>query len=304
MNTRFVKESEQDECAEISVKEPWEILYDLVFNQPDKIWFKVEELVSPRPIGILDIIKLFLRSIFRFERDRNELRMKDLIRYGGELLTRCDPKILPPASRGDAFKYMPGPRMREMFPVLLEMQLKFVESLIVSNSMERYYSINLEGMGSCNKAWGVVRDLLYRYKHLPINVELKEDQPLSQDVFDILAEICQETGIKIYIDDLCACFHELPSSEEYMSILIEKLHPYISAVKIDYDKMTEIMTIEGRDCVEKHLKDFAWLWRTHCRKKELPVVIFESMPIRNRLWLRSLEEIAKEYQGCKYQIGE
>jgi hypothetical protein len=276
-------------------REPHEVLYDIVLHAPKNVYFHVGKLVSFET-GLKARIKSFLQTLHDEKNDGMVFN-----NHGGELLTRCNKDLLPQRYIGEAFSRMPVGRMQEMFPVLLEQQLKHVEKLSADNG-RKFFSVNLEGMDNDKEAWEGVCDLLYQYRHLSVNVELKENEQLCPEVMAMVARMCTETDIGIYVDDLCACFHELPQSEEYVVILIEQLHQFIKAVKVDYEQMKQIMTIAGYNSVQKHLNHFELLWRANCRKS-LPLVVFESMPIREPNWLVYLERLASEYKGCQYQTG-
>lgn len=272
--------------------EPWEVLYDVVCNTPELIYFHIGEVVSFQS-GFRHI----LNKTLRYFSSKDHLLIK---KHGGELLTRCDPSILPQPDIGRAFHQMPLEQMKEMFPCLLKQQLKFIETL--TPEKEIFYSINLEGMDHDSLVWTHICELLLQFRQLPVNVEIKENTLLSPQIMCMLAKVCAKTTIRIYIDDLCSCCHKLPEGEDYLIMMIEELHKYIKAVKIDYMVMQQILRLDGFHCIKTHLDDFLWLWLSYC-DIEPPSVIFESMPNPNFRWLKRLEELASRYKGCNYQTG-
>ncbi|EKE11610.1 MAG: hypothetical protein ACD_15C00047G0008 [uncultured bacterium] len=275
--------------------EPYQILYRQVLYEPENIWFHIGELTSVKPPGFMSFARFIFNLIFRIK-DNGKI---ETVVHGGEMLTRC--KIMPNCHIGKSFSDMPHDMMQEMFPVLLERQLKFIAELNVSNN-RMCYSINLEAMNNNIFAWERVCSLLRQYGSRYVIVEIKEDQHLCLEVIRLLAQTCKETHIKIYLDDLCKCVHELPQEEEYVGILVEELAPYIKAVKIDYLTMLKIESIEKRDLVQKHLEDFYWIWIGKTTLK-LPAVIFESTPRNDKHWLGILRELARRFSGCQYQNG-
>jgi hypothetical protein len=282
--------------SSVKVKlEPHQILYRQVLYDPESIWFHIGELISVKPPGFMYFVRLPFNLIFRIK-DGDKI---ETVVQGGELLTRC--KVMPNCLIGKAFSKMNHGMMQEMFPVLLERQLKFIAELSVSNS-KKCYSVNLEGLDNHIPSWELVCELLRKYGNRHVIVEIKENAHLSPKVMGLLAATCKDTGIRIYIDDLCTCTHELPQEEEYMGMLIEELAPYISAVKIDYQTMLKIESIAKRDLVQKHLEDFHWIWIGKTTLK-LPAVIFESTPRNDKHWLGILRELTKRFSGCQYQTG-
>lgn len=274
--------------------EPWNVLYDVVMHEPDRLWFHVGQLVSMQS-SQFDRIKNFARYMVTKKREGIIFR-----RHGGELLTRCDSDLLPPRFIGQAFGMMPDDRMKEMFPRLLEQQLKFISTL--ESQPDAYYSVNLEGMDQDVDVWNDVCHVLIQYGQLPVNIEIKENTILSPVVMSLLANVCTETTIKIYIDDLCSCCHALPENEEYMVMMIEMLHPFIKSVKVDYDVMRDIFHLENYHDVSTNLYDFRWLWESYC-DAPVPFVIFESMPRQEPRWIRRLGELAEGYAGYQFQTG-
>ena len=274
-------------------REPHDVLYDVVLNAPEKLYFHIGELVSPQ-LGL----KFLLDRLMEYVTFKNGgLTFK---KHGGELLTRCDPNLLPQPYIGRAFQFMPMHLMKEMFPVLLKQQLEFIATLNVVG--DECYSVNLEGADHDSDVWGNVCGLLEQYGHLSLNVEVKENTLLSPKILSMLAEVCRKTRIRVYIDDLCSCCHELPHQEDYIVMLIEHLGAYIKAVKIDYLVMKEIFHLNEFHKVRKNLTDFRWLWESYS-ESPLPMVIFESMPLQDPRWLIRLEELARGFQRSRFQIG-
>ncbi len=265
--------------------EAWKILYNAVLYNPETVYFHIGRVVS-----------LQTRTLqYFFLQDKIMLKKE-----GGELLTRCSPEILPQRYIGFAFSEMPMNRMKEMFPKLLKLQLEFIASL--ETKKNEFYSVNLENLNQDLIAWSQICDLLSEWGNFPIRVEIKENATLTPKMMLLLSEVCKDTRIRIYIDDLCSCCHELPVNEEYIIMMIEILHPFIQAVKIDYVVMRDILYLEEFHQVQKNLEDFRWLWESWCNSSA-PLVIFESMPREDRRWLRRLTELAYGYSGYKFQTG-
>lgn len=273
--------------------EPWEVLYDVVLNFPERLYFHIGEVISIRT-GLSARIRELIKY---FTLEKPGMIIKH---HGGELLTRCDPAILPQPCIGSAFNQMPVTKMKKIFPRLLEQQLQFISTL--SPEKEVVYSVNLEGLEHDLGSWQQVCELLLRYGNFPVNVELKENALLSPQVMGMLAKVCAQTKIRIYIDDLCSCCHKLPENEDYLIMMISELHPFIKAVKVDYLVMQDILYLENFHQVKRNLYDFRWLWESWCNNP-LPSVIFESMPRDVPRWTNRLEELAAGYYGCCYQRG-
>lgn len=274
--------------------EPWEVLFDVVCNFPHYLFFHIGEMVSvKRKFG--DKVQAI---VDRMNNKSTEVKIQ--YRYhGGELLTRCDEILLPRKCVGAAFGKMPEDKMAQMFPILLELQLQFIANL--ERVEGQYYSINLE---SPESSWSQVCELLIKYGHLPVNVELKENTQLSATAMKQLANVCKKTGIRIYIDDLCTMYHRIPENQEYILMLIEILHEHIKIVKIDYDVMRRIRR-DWTACklVGDNLKAFAWFWISATANRPLPFVVFESMPLEALYMINRLEGLAVGYAGCGYQRG-
>lgn len=293
MKAMLDKKSEEEERRE---GEKWAcVLYDLVMNKPEMLWFHVGNVISFEPT-----YESNFRKIRRYFSGDRVLTLKP---HGGELLTRCrNINILPQYAIGPSFQYMPKIHMIDMLPSLVESQLKFIDrECVLEEGM--YYSINMECMNQDLLAWGRICNLLIEYKHLPINIELKENALLSPPVMNMVKDVCEEANIGIYIDDLCSCCHKLPENEDYLIMMIEELHKYIEAVKIDFSVMKFILHLEEYHSVAENLHDFRWLWESWC-DFPLPLVIFESFPDgKDRKWLERLEELADGFRGCRYQRG-
>jgi hypothetical protein len=273
-------------------REVWRILFDAVTNTPDVISFHIGEVVSFQT-GLKSLIK---RS-FRYFSPQDQ----PLLNWeGGELLTRCRHDLLPQRYVGAAFSEMPTEWMKEMFLRLLTLQLEFVANR--GSKKGEFYSINLEALDNDLDIWARVCDTLVRRGNLPVNIEIKESEALSSQVMELLAETCEKTGIRIYVDDLCSNAHCLPEKEKYIITMISILHPFIQAVKIDYQVMHKIMYLTQYGLVKNNLESFRWLWESWC-ESPLPYVIFESMPREDQRWLSRLFELAYGYNGSKFQIG-
>ncbi len=273
--------------------EPWEVLFDIVLNHQDELLVHVGELVT--------VDRCFATSMRRVI-SKALRRTVDKIPYkflGGELLTRCNSDVLPQFLIGKAFNEMPVENVEIMFPHLLRFQVDFIKSMNVEEG--HYYSVNLE---SPEGSWDAVCDILSTCKGVPINVELKENAQLSPRAMQKLAKVCAQTNIRIYIDDLCTFCHRIPDQQDYIIMLIEILHPFIKCVKVDYDVMKKIR----RDwtsfrLVRTNLEAFAWFWLNVTENKQLPYVVFESMPVEEIYWFDRFEELAMGYYLCGYQRG-
>lgn len=272
--------------------QPWEALYHTVINKPEMIHFHIEETFR-----IQSKTRFILGQAISYFTQKTNSPFK---KCGGELLTRCNPEILPQQYIGSAFQHMPPHAMKKMFPILLQQQLEFISRLDVIPDVS--YSINLEGIDYDLEVWKKVCNLLMIHRQLPINVEIKENCLLSPNILIMLAEICKNSRIRIFIDDLCSYCHELPDYEDYIIMVIQHLDRYIQAVKVDYAVMNKIMYLEQFYRVKNNLRDLRWLWESHSRYN-LPMVIFESLPILDRRWIMRLHELADGYCGIRFQRG-
>lgn len=269
-------------------REVWRILYDAVMQTPEVISFH---------LGLVFILKAGWKSLVQWLFFKKRVEKEQI---GGELLTRCAESVLPKQYIGAAFSEMPMCWMKKMFPVLLELQLRFIADL--EKKEGEFYSINLESLDGDWEVWSRVFLLLKNWAKLPIRLEIKENAFLSSEVMHGLAKLCAETGMGIYIDDLCSACHELPAGEEYVAKMIEILYPHIRAVKVDYVIMQKILEPEVLCSVKANLECFRRLWKSKC-KIRLPIVIFESMPEENYYWARLLGKLVSGYKGYLFQLG-
>jgi hypothetical protein len=276
-----------DYCA------PWEVLFDVVLHHQEQLIVHIGELVM-----VDRSWRSRAKRLFRMNND-GSLPKVNYLYLGGELLTRCNPDLLPPFLIGSAFNDMPTKKMELMFPLLLQFQVDFIKQMDIVSG--QYYSVNLE---SPDGSWDAVCNILSTCEGVPINVELKENAQLSPHAMKQLATVCAKTGIRIYIDDLCTFCHRIPDQQDYIIMLIEVLHPYIKLVKVDYDVMKKIrkdwMSFK---LVRNNLEAFAWFWFNVTGNKMLPYVVFESMPVEEMYWLDQLEMLAHQYPMSCYQRG-
>jgi predicted signal transduction protein with EAL and GGDEF domain len=194
---------------------------------------------------------------------------------------------------------MPKSMMAEVSAIILERQLKD----ILTFPRHKRYSVNMENVFDYSAAWQKTMSAVVQYATRRTSLELMEDSMLCPNAMDDTGNACEETGAGIYLDDLCSLCHSLPDSQEYVVMLIQKLHKYIRAVKIDYSIMENvIIDLNAAREVANNLQSFRWLWVGNCNSP-LPAVIFESMPKRDIKWLRELELLARGYKCCYYQTG-
>lgn len=273
--------------------EPWEVLYDVVMHYPERLIPHIGDLVT-----IDRRWRIRAQRVLDISRGKNipKIAYQNL---GGELLTRCEPELLPQFLIGKAFNEMPAEKMEKMFPLLLRWQVEFIRSMDVIPG--QYFSVNLE---SPEGSWNEVCEILSTCDNVPINVELKENAQLSPHAMQQLAYVCKKTGIRIYIDDLCTFCHRIPDQQEYIIMLVELLHSHIKIVKIDYDVMKRIRRDwNSYKLVRSNLEAFAWFWFNVTGGLSLPYVAFESMPVEEMYWIDQLEILAQKYPNCCYQKG-
>lgn len=291
---------------------PHEVLHDIATRNPDLLRSHIGELIQVkwrRKERLMFYVKAFKtyakRAVSIINRgvqikDESEyLNKLPTISLGGELLTRCQDRYLPQKYIGDAFRKMPKEMMAEVSAIILGQQLKEIQAF----SQNKRYSVNIENVYEYSNAWKETLRVTSEYATPSVSLELIEDSMFSPRALDDIADVCQKTGAGIYIDDLCSLCHSLPDSQEYVVMLIEKLHEHIRAVKIDFSVMQNILIdIDAANEVDNNLRSFRWLWIGHC-DTPVPAVIFESMPKKDIDWLRELELFARGYKCCYYQLG-
>ncbi len=291
---------------------PYEVLHDIATRNPDLLSSHIGELIQVKwrkKERLMFYAEAFSGYIKRavsiingeqFHQDEDKyLNKLPTISLGGELLTRCHDRYLPQKYIGDAFRKMPKEMMAEVSAIILRQQLKEIQVF----PKNKRYSVNVENVYEYPNAWKETIRVISEYATTSISLELIEDSMFSPRALDDIADACQRTGAGIYIDDLCSLCHSLPDSQEYVVMLIEKLHEHMRAVKIDFSVMQNILIdIDAANEVGNNLRSFRWLWIGHC-DAPVPAVIFESMPKRDINWLRELELFARGYKCCYYQLG-
>ncbi len=292
---------------------PYEVLYDVATKQPELLQTHIGELIQvkwtrkERLLFYVNVMKAYTKRANAFIHgrkvvlgDKNEyLNELPTIILGGELLTRCRDKYLPRKYIGDAFRKMPKEMMADVSAIILKQQLKEIRSF----PKNKRYSVNIENVYGYKNAWENTLSAISQYATERVILELIEDSMFSPRALNDINDVCCETGAGIYLDDLCSLCHALPDSQEYIVMLIEKLHKHIRAVKIDYSVMQNILIdINAANEVGNNLRSFRWLWIAHCNYP-VPAVIFESMPKKDINWLRELELFARGYKSCYYQLG-
>ncbi len=300
------KEEVQEVVSWIKKKspEPWEVLHFVAISHPKLIKIKVNPLLHIK-WGIAEAGKVFWNDVWR------KPYVVPTEEQGGELLTRLPEAVMLSASKiagidrnaftSKAFGGMPPDKMDDVLFSLVRRQLQYIGT----KSPKKYFSINLEAPVKNNNAWQDICQLFLDKGSRNVSIELIERRKFPMFAQYDLANICQDAGTRISLDDLGSGVHDLRSTdgEVYLREIITVLGKYLATFKMDYDivkNMSNDLDAVGR--VGYNLTAVAWLWMYCADGRKLPSVTFESMPRKDRRWLLSIQKICSLFDGVLWQV--
>jgi hypothetical protein len=287
--------------------EPWEVLYKVATEQPELMDIKLGQLLTVQ-WGLRD---LFASAWARANKRAYAPRMKNT---GGELLTRLPMSIVRAACDvcgmderdfiGESFDKMPVAKAMEMSAPLINSQLRYISNL----RSDHYYSMNIEAPTHNNDNWQKVIAVLSEKGMPNIRLELIERRKFPVFALKQLAEVCELTGMGIYIDDLGSDAHSLPENEEYICLILKYLGKYIIAAKLDYKIVSEMVPNDkkGNTAAAKVVSNifyFTRLWQKILPGVKPCAILFESMPCNEKNWLLNIQKICVIFfNGVYWQV--